>query len=386
MYARLAFRLSQELGLPFCQTVSIIRLVVRKPKREPGDAERILSHSDPEAGELFDLAIRVKELAPWRWMEEIDLIGIENPETGEIAFISVMGSVGEYEAIAVYLGAEGFYGFIDFVEDDTATADRLVELPHLQAAFSERKYLEKQDRALIKHWGLKSSGATVWPMFRSYRPGYFPWFVTIAEGRFLIHALLQILDVARRVRSDAQPFHPTGRVEKDGYLMRVSRKDGSQLIWEDQVWRIPKPTPKPIRTAIDRHMLESLKQISPGRLDLEADFLLSPASIGKHGQRPLAVYTLMIADHDSGFIFGFDVMSVEDSLSSMHARIPNAVAKILLQNQIVPRRLIVRSDRLRGLLKPLAQSLNIVLQYSRELPRIDEAAESLGEWLRGSMP
>jgi len=51
----------------------------------------------------------------------------------------------------------------------------------------------------------------------------------------------------------------------------------------------------------------------------------------------------MIADHDSGFIFGFDVMSLEDSLSAMYAQIPNGIAKILLQNQIVPRRLIVRS-------------------------------------------
>jgi len=61
-------------------------------------------------------------------------------------------------------------------------------------------------------------------------------------------------------------------VEKDGYLMRVSRKEGSQLVWEDQVWRIRKPTPEPIRAAIDGPVLESLKQISPGRLDLEADF------------------------------------------------------------------------------------------------------------------
>jgi len=59
-------------------------------------------------------------------MEETDLIGIENPETGEIGFISVMGSIGEYESVAVYLGAEGFYGFIDFVEDNSATADRLL--------------------------------------------------------------------------------------------------------------------------------------------------------------------------------------------------------------------------------------------------------------------
>jgi len=61
-------------------------------------------------------------------------------------------------------------------------------------------------------------------------------------------------------------------------------------------------------------------------------------------------------------------------------------ARILLQSQIVPRRLMVRSDKLRGLLKLLAQSLNIVLQYSDELPSIDQAAESLGEWLRGGMP
>jgi len=63
--------------------------MVRKPKREKTKErsatvdEIILSHSDPEAGELYDLAIRLKELAPWRWMEETDLIGIENPETGE---------------------------------------------------------------------------------------------------------------------------------------------------------------------------------------------------------------------------------------------------------------------------------------------------------------
>ena len=46
--------------------------------------EILLSSSDPEARELFDLSTQVKDLKPWRWMEETDLIGIENPETGEI--------------------------------------------------------------------------------------------------------------------------------------------------------------------------------------------------------------------------------------------------------------------------------------------------------------
>src|SRR3989454_4179046 len=281
--------------------------------------EILLSSSEPEARELFDLAIQTKELKPWRWMEEIDLIGIENPETGEIGFISVMGSLGEHEAVALYLGAEGLYDFIDLHTDESATAHRALEIRHLQAAFSERKYLEKEDRDLIKQLGLKFSGGA-WPMFRSYRPGYLPWFVTLNEAQFLIHALSQIIEVAKSVRDEAQPFHPTGRVEKDGYLMRVSRKEGSALIWEDQVWRIARPQRKPVKAVVDAVSLERLKGLRQSQLELEVDLFLAPASIGKRGQRPLAVYALMIADSDSGFIFGNEVMSAQDSLAAMHAR------------------------------------------------------------------
>jgi len=35
--------------------------------QQPGaDQELMLSHSDPEARQLYDLAIQVKKLAPWR--------------------------------------------------------------------------------------------------------------------------------------------------------------------------------------------------------------------------------------------------------------------------------------------------------------------------------
>lgn len=40
---------------------------------------------------LYEAAIRFKELAPWQWMEELDIFGILNPESGEIGFASIMG-------------------------------------------------------------------------------------------------------------------------------------------------------------------------------------------------------------------------------------------------------------------------------------------------------
>ena len=353
---------------------------------ETAPKEILLSSSDPEARELFDLAIQIKELKPWHWMEETDLIGIENPETREIGFISVMGRLGEHEAIALYLGAEGLYDFIDLHSDEAGPPERVLENRHVQAAFSERKYLEKEDRDLIKQLGLKFKGGA-WPMFRSYRPGYLPWFVTLDEARFLIHALSQIIEVAKSVRDEAQPFHPTGRVEKDGYLMRVARKEGSALIWEDQVWRIPRPKHESVAIPIDSATLERLKLLPQTKLEMEADLILVPARIGKSGQRPLGLYLFMIADRDSGFIFGNEMMTAEDSLTAMHARLPNLLARMLLQAEIMPQRLLVRSKLLRTLLRSLTQALNIELRQADELPSIDEAARCMGEWMRtGKMP
>ena len=75
----------------------------------------------------------------------------------------------------------------------------------------------------------------------------------------------------------------------------------------------------------------------------------------------------------SGFILGGEPMIAEDSLAVMHEGIPNAFVKVLLQNQIVPKRILVRSELLRGLLRSLTQTLNIELRYADELSSIDEA-------------
>ena len=108
------------------------------------DSEALLSSSDPEAKQLYDLAIQVRRLAPWQWMEETDLFGVVNPETGELGFVSIMGNIGEYEAVAVYPGAEGLYDFMDFQADEYAIPQQLLERPHIQVEFSSREYLEKK--------------------------------------------------------------------------------------------------------------------------------------------------------------------------------------------------------------------------------------------------
>jgi uncharacterized protein DUF6930 len=347
------------------------------------DEEMLLSSSDAKAKHLYDLAIQVKRLAPWQWMEETDVFGVANPETNELGFVSIMGSIGEYEAVGVYLGAEGLYSFIDFQADESATPQRLIEMPHLQAEFSDRQYLEKRDRDLIKQLGLKFKGRNAWPMFRSYRPGYAPWFVTRDEAAMLIHALSQVLDVAPRVRDDPNPIQPVGRLEQGGHWVRAAYQEGAELVWQDQVWNIRRPKRESLTVVVDSDLLELLKHTPRSDLALEVDLLLTPWRIAQSGERPLAVYVLMVAEGDSGFILGAEPMTAEKSLSEMHAGIPNALLKMLLQNQVNPGRLLVRSKFLRGLLRTLTQSLNIELWHADDLPGIDEAAAAMMESMLG---
>ena len=76
-------------------------------------------------------------------------------------------------------------------------------------------------------WGfparLGSAIRNAWPMFRSYSPSLFPWFLEAGEVRFLSCALEQLADVAPRFREDPSLLEPSGG---DSYLLRVPRQEG----------------------------------------------------------------------------------------------------------------------------------------------------------------
>lgn len=331
-----------------------------------------------EAGELYRLAVLVKELAPWEWMDESEVFGVQSPETGEFGFVSIMGMAGEHFAVAVYVGAEGLYGILEFASQETiSNPEQLLDIPQLQTSFEDRDVLDKQDREVIKKLGLKFRGASAWPMFRSYRPGFMPWFVTSEEARLLKHALEQTLEVAPRVKDDPDILNDVGDEDGEIYLVRVPRQGGDGLIWEDQMMRVPPPERESLVIALDVVLLGQLKQLTQGPLEVEIDLLCLPMGIGGKGERPYRPYMLMMADAGSGMIVGFELMQSEPSLAEMHGQIPTKIAEWLAQAEVIPERITARSEMLLELLEPLAGTLNITLYQADELPGINAAANSM---------
>src|SRR5262249_43071922 len=150
------------------------------------------SPADPAAlRPLYEAAERVHALAPWRFMGETQVFGVR-PVSGPLAFVSVMGGEGGHQAVAAYLGADGLFGFLELqqTESDEDGAEILLRIPQLQASFGPRSALQRADVDVVKVLGLAPRGRA-WPLFRSFRPGFVPWYVDQAEATVLQTVLEQ---------------------------------------------------------------------------------------------------------------------------------------------------------------------------------------------------
>ena len=145
---------------------------------------------------LYRAAIDFWQIHPWDWVEDTDLFGVKNPEDGEIGYCCVVGALGEFLGLVAYLGTEGLESYLKIQKSESPEEDILSTAKCLVASFEDRKFLQKPDHEVIKRLGLKFRGAKSWPLFRSYEPGYYPWYLNQPQVCFLTHALQQQMSVS----------------------------------------------------------------------------------------------------------------------------------------------------------------------------------------------
>jgi hypothetical protein len=354
----------------------------RDSKQRALDPREDLLHTD--AGEyalLCQLATYIQQMSPWKFMEETDVFGFEDPENGTLGFVSVMGKLGEFQAISVYRGVEGLYGWRIFEEllridaESEEAPDMVFEIPQLQLAFGPPAMLEKRDRDIIKASGFKFS-KTQQPQFRSYRPGYLPWFLTPEEASHLVYALTQTITVASRLISEANVIPFNEDPEDRDYLIRVPRLKDSTSYWEDSIVTVDQPPTQLLPFSVDETTLGKLKEF-PRSGALEVDLFILPARVGRSNERPRVIYALLAVDSASDFIVGMKLMEAIDGVDLMYASVAETLASDWTQHQIVPQELRVRSARLLKVLEPLASELGITLSSAKKLPAVNRAKRSM---------
>jgi hypothetical protein len=332
-----------------------------------------------ELKRLYELAAEVKELAPWQWMQEADVFGVQNPETNEVGFVSIMGQLGEHTAVAVYIGAKGLYGLLDLQEDLLAVDPfALLDVPQLQLSFEDRESLEKRDRDEIKQLGLKFRGAGNYPLFRSIGSGFLPWFITSDEARFLIYALEQTLEIAPRFEQDPNILTVEDDSDGDIYLLRVANTEGDTVVWRDEMRKIREPEPERISFDLSKEMLDRLKEYPQNnKLIFEVDLFRCPAPLLNSEKRPFVPRMLMVAERNRGFVLGAEFLEPTETSSKLAEAAAASLFKIWDEHRVIPKEILVRSDLVYGILRRFSQKLNTTLRQAHDLTAIDEACEDL---------
>ena len=289
-------------------------------------------------------------------MNEENIFGIQDPQTGEIGYCCVIGSLGEVFGLIVYLGSEGLEGFrkLQTRKRPPDSIEGLLLHNCLSLTFDDRKYIQKEEHEIIKQLGLNVRGRNAYPIFKNLKPGYLPWFITADEAVYFTHALTQAEEVCLRFKERRTPLDPPASGQ---YLVRTPELKGAAITWRDQ-WMTPAPVePKPLSVSLDELRVQRLKSQDLKMQGVwEFDYAFADIPTRETG-RPFFPCLLIVADHDTGFIF-HNHMAPPDAYPSQFA---NSFIEGLEKTGFLPMEILVAKDEAKLILEPIASRLGIKL-------------------------
>ena len=330
--------------------------------------------------EFYEAAIAYRDLAPWEWMHDSDIFGVQDPESGEIGYCCVMGNAGEVFALGVYPGDEGFKSYLILLNqpDDLPFEDQValgMNQVMLKVEFVDRADLAEQDLKQVKALGLKFRGRNQWVLARFHRPGTPGWPLDANQARRLTHTLRQACEVAVRFKEDEGLLY--GNEGK--MLLRASKQKDVQLEWEDQYEKFkaytvsPFPSIKPTPALVKKAKKE-LKQ-KPGALLFMHQYMRSQVK-GEKGL-PIVPKISLWVSYPSGMILGTEMLGPEDGMEKLEASFFKQIHKL----GYIPQQIGASSVMGSQALAQLAKELGIELLVIPEEPVFKEVLKSMQMFL-----
>lgn len=323
--------------------------------------------------DLYSAAIEFKKLKPWDWMWDSDIFGVQNPATGEIGYCCIMGRSGEHFAMGVYLGSEGLEELLRILSGEKILPDEPVGLLNqkcLMASFENREYIEKGDYEIIRKLELRFRGKNEWPLFRSYLPGYLPWYLNRGEVQFLTIALQQAIHVCNRFKNDPEMLVPPSASE---ILVRVPLKENG-LKWRDE-WLEPLEMDEEeiMVGGVDENVLKDLQKLKRHGI-WEADFFYFHEAVQDGPEeRPYFPYVILWAERDTGLILNTEVVNPKEWASVFSIQVQENIEN----TGSLPTEIIVKKKELFTFLEPMASKLGIKLTLASNLKLIDRIKKDM---------
>jgi len=344
--------------------------------------EKQLAGEEPPALDtmkrLYDEAARFGGFAPWEVFSDQQLVLIEDPVSKEICYCSIMGALGEVFSLHVYIGPQS-YGFFKSMEarEQVTPEDFFSLLRGVSVEFVLAAELTAPDKELLRALGHPHRRGSRSPIFRAYRPGYQPWYVTQREAT----TLAECLEAANALFAEIVKHEDLSYWdEPDTYPFLVRRNDPETKSYEIRKVKAPRPpaaAPPPVEVDQSRVRRLQAKDYSVKGI-FEGDHFHFGAVLGGKNERKAYGHAALIVDAGSGLVFPPKVGEATHSAGNLLA---DAVLDAIESAQLLPAELRVKKDDFKTLLEPVAQQLGITVLVVKSLPALQRAQKHLFEFL-----
>lgn len=326
--------------------------------------------------ELYDRALKFKEIECWKWMTDDYIFGVQNPETGEIGYCCVIGNLGEALGLIIYKGSRGLDGYLKIRYGGQKNyLDVFFQQEGFSITFEDRKFLRKEDLQVIKELGLKLRGRNAYPLFRRLKPGYHPWFIIQEEASFLIIILQQAADVCLRFKDDKTLLIPPA---KSQYLIRVPHIREGELLWKDK-WMEPDPLKSDDFASVemDELRMQRIKSSAvQGKAIWEFDYFYTDIPVKGEG-RPYFPKTLLIVDNASGLILHAHISTP----SKYQREFTDSFISFVEKMRVLPEEILVVKDEALKILEPVTSRLKVKLTKVKRCKEIEKAQNSFSRFI-----
>ena len=328
---------------------------------------------------LMDAAFRIAEMKPWTWMEESDVFGIQVAGAKFPSFVSVMGALGDYHSMALYESPSAMHQILALQSSaDDKRMDEVLETPQLQAMLGSAADLAPEEKTIVKSLGFSPRGRTAWPQFKSFRPGFAPWFIEPGEVAPLLVAMEQLLEFAPRFKEDPSILPEIGPQKR--FLVRIQEVKDGHAVWREEVREFP-PEAEHLRIIIPQQLVDGMRFLPKMDLCVELDVPLIPHLLGKPNERPRFPYLLLLVEPESTFTLAVKMMTVETTLQDMWGQLPGQVLQALMTHKIKPSTILVNNAWLQMVMSSICAELNIQVKKCRHLRAVERVQADMKRFL-----
>ncbi len=323
---------------------------------------------------LFVISEKIKMDAPWKRFQSNEIITIKKSKEEEPIFCSILGEDSDHYGVAVFFGYQALAGFFQLLSlgKEIPFSTFIAYQNCLTVYFADRSALGNGDFSAMEIADYPPQpGPIGHTFFRSYLPGYAPWYLESSEVKRLTHALEHLNETLAHLNKEGGNHS----LQKGETICYQELADGT---WELTTERLPVFSIEYQTIQFeDELFIARLKRLPKTARCLEVDINYMPNPLtAKYSFRPLFPRICIIADHDGGFIDHQQVLEEQQNHNK-------ALLELLLENireNGRPRLILVRPGPVCYILKDLCKKIGTKLEERPGLEIIDDFMSLLGNF------